>query len=84
MRDRRRSGALLLPVTRPPAGQALLRHVNDGGHYTDPWRVLLGWVRAQTLARGLIVPADVELFTITDDPEEAADRATAPLPGAPA
>ncbi|MFZ0216449.1 MAG: TIGR00730 family Rossman fold protein [Candidatus Dormiibacterota bacterium] len=40
MRERRRSGRLLLPATGPAADQALLRHVEDGGHHTDSWRVL--------------------------------------------
>jgi hypothetical protein len=32
------------------------------------------------LAEGAIYPKDLKLMTLTDDPEEAADMATRPLP----
>jgi uncharacterized protein (TIGR00730 family) len=40
MRERRRSGRLVLPATRPPADRALLGVNTGSGHHTDPWRVL--------------------------------------------
>ncbi|MGH7920739.1 MAG: TIGR00730 family Rossman fold protein [Candidatus Dormibacteraceae bacterium] len=41
MRERRRSGRLVLPAARPLADRSLLlREPADSGHHTDPWRVL--------------------------------------------
>jgi uncharacterized protein (TIGR00730 family) len=40
------------------------------------WRGLLDWMREQALGHGMISPEDLDLLTITDDPEEAVDRAT--------
>ena len=40
MRERRRSGRLVLPATRPPADRALLGVSTGTGHHSDPWRVL--------------------------------------------
>jgi hypothetical protein len=37
----------------------------------DYWDELLAWVRAETLADGLISPEDVELLHLTDEPAEA-------------
>ena len=41
------------------------------------WRGLWDWLRGQALERQMISPEDLELVRITDDPEEAADAATA-------
>jgi len=40
------------------------------------WRGLLDWMRDQALGHDMISPDDLDLFCITDDPEEAADAAT--------
>ncbi len=40
MRERRRSGRLVVPAARPPADRGLLAIPDDSGHHTDPWRVL--------------------------------------------
>ncbi|MBO0702808.1 MAG: TIGR00730 family Rossman fold protein [Candidatus Dormibacteraeota bacterium] len=40
MRERRRSGRLVIPAGRPPADRALLGLSDSSGHHTDPWRVL--------------------------------------------
>jgi uncharacterized protein (TIGR00730 family) len=40
MRERRRSGRLVLPAARPPADRALLNISEGTGHHTDSWRVL--------------------------------------------
>jgi uncharacterized protein (TIGR00730 family) len=45
---------------------------------TAYWRGLLDWVRDQVLERDLMTPEDMNLFAITDDPDEAADLATRP------
>jgi uncharacterized protein (TIGR00730 family) len=37
---------------------------------TQYWSGLIDWVRDQMLARGLISPADLQLITLTDDPQE--------------
>lgn len=37
----------------------------------DYWSGLLGWLRGTVLADGKISEADLELFTLTDDPDEA-------------
>ena len=44
------------------------------------WRGLLDWMRDQSLGRGMISPEDLDLFCVTDDPEEAAEAATRPAP----
>ena len=44
------------------------------------WRGLLDWLKDQVLTAGAIAPDDLKLMTVTDDPEEAADMATRPLP----
>jgi uncharacterized protein (TIGR00730 family) len=44
------------------------------------WEGLLTWLREHVLATGAIAPDDLKLMTITDDPEEAAEMATRPLP----
>ena len=36
------------------------------------WEGLLAWLRDVQLPAGNIAPADIELLTVTDDPEEAA------------
>jgi uncharacterized protein (TIGR00730 family) len=37
----------------------------------DYWRELLDWINGRLLADGMILPDDVELLHVTDDPEEA-------------
>jgi uncharacterized protein (TIGR00730 family) len=37
------------------------------------WAGLLDWIRDRTLGAGMISPADLDLYRITDDPTEAAD-----------
>src|SRR5207244_4230660 len=44
------------------------------------WRGLLEWLQDHGLASGAIDPDDLKLMTITDDPDEAAEMATRPLP----
>ena len=44
------------------------------------WRGLLDWLTDHVLAAGAIAPDDLNLMTITDDIEEAAEMATRPLP----
>ena len=40
---------------------------------TDYWRGLVDWLGERMLAEGKISPADLELFTLTDDPFEVRD-----------
>ncbi len=40
---------------------------------TDYWSGLLDWLRNEMLAAGNISPEDLELFMLTDEPEEAAE-----------
>src|SRR6202166_3205651 len=47
---------------------------------TEYWTGLLDWMRKVVLGRHAISPEDMDLMTLTDDPEEAADMATRPLP----
>jgi len=44
------------------------------------WKGLLGWLEEHVLSAGAIAPDDLKLMTLTDDPEEAAEMATRPLP----
>ena len=44
------------------------------------WNGLLDWMRAIVLAHGAMSEDDFALMTVTDDPEEAAELATRPLP----
>jgi hypothetical protein len=39
---------------------------------SDYWQGLTDWIAARMLARGCISPEDLELFRVTDSPEEAA------------
>ncbi len=39
----------------------------------DYWEELLGWMREELLAHGMISPNDVDLLHVTDDPDEAVD-----------
>lgn len=39
----------------------------------DYWRGLLDWIKGTVLANGCISDKDLELFQLTDDPEEVAD-----------
>lgn len=47
---------------------------------SEYWRGLLDWLRRESLGRGLISPEDLDLVSLTDDPEEAADFATRDAP----
>src|ERR1700682_1859432 len=47
---------------------------------TEYWSGLLDWMRRVVLSRGAISPEDMDLMSLTDDPEEAAAMATRPLP----
>ena len=47
---------------------------------TEYWTGLLDWMRKVVLGRKAISPQDMDLMTLTDDPEEAAAMATRPLP----
>jgi uncharacterized protein (TIGR00730 family) len=47
---------------------------------TEYWSGLLDWMRKVVLGRKAISPQDMDLMTLTDDPEEAAAMATRPLP----
>jgi uncharacterized protein (TIGR00730 family) len=44
------------------------------------WNGLLDWMRAVVLAHGAMGEDDFALMSVTDDPEEAAELATRPLP----
>jgi uncharacterized protein (TIGR00730 family) len=46
------------------------------------WKGMIEWMHSNQLAQGMISPEDLELFTITDDPELAAERATGAGPQA--
>lgn len=43
----------------------------------DYWQGLIDWFRTTMLPAGMISPQDLDLFTITDDPAEAADLVAA-------
>ena len=43
------------------------------------WEGALGWTRERLLGEGLVSPADLELLSVTDDPEEAVRAVIAPL-----
>ena len=40
---------------------------------TDYWRGMVDWVSERMLAEGNISPEDIDLFTLTDEPEEVRD-----------
>ena len=44
------------------------------------WQGLLDWMKEHVLAWHAIAPEDLQLMSLTDDPEEAAEMATRPLP----
>ncbi len=44
------------------------------------WMGLLDWLKDHVLAAGAIAAEDLKLMSVTDDPEEAAEMATRPLP----
>ena len=46
---------------------------------TDYWRELMGWIKGELLADGMISPNDLDLLFVTDDPEEAVGAVIAPL-----
>jgi uncharacterized protein (TIGR00730 family) len=41
------------------------------------WRGLTDWVRERLVADGMIAPSDLDLFTVTDDPDEVVARVRA-------
>ena len=43
---------------------------------TEYWRGLVDWLNERMLAEAKIAPADLELFTLTDDPSEVRDLLT--------
>src|SRR5712692_6866800 len=47
---------------------------------TSYWKGLLDWMRAVVLGHGAMSAEDFNLVSLTDDPEEAAEMATRPLP----
>jgi predicted Rossmann-fold nucleotide-binding protein len=47
---------------------------------TSYWSGLLEWMKDKVLESGAINPEDMKLMTLTDDPEQAAQMATRPLP----
>jgi uncharacterized protein (TIGR00730 family) len=47
---------------------------------TEYWRGLIDWMKKVVLASGAIAAEDLDLLSFTDDPEEAAEMATRPLP----
>jgi hypothetical protein len=47
---------------------------------SEYWQGLLDWLEEHVLASDAIAPEDLKLMTLTDDPEEAAEIATRPLP----
>jgi len=47
---------------------------------TPYWRGLLDWMKESVLGSGAIAPDDLNLMSMTDDPDEAAEMATRPLP----
>jgi hypothetical protein len=44
------------------------------------WKGLLSWLKDHVLTAGAIAPKDLKLMTLTDDPDEAAEMVTRPLP----
>jgi uncharacterized protein (TIGR00730 family) len=46
------------------------------------WAGLLEWLRRGVVAEGMASPEDLDLLTVTDDPDEAADVATSAKPKA--
>ncbi len=47
---------------------------------TTYWNGLIDWLKKVVLTSGAISTADLKLLSFTDDPEEAAEMATRPLP----
>jgi predicted Rossmann-fold nucleotide-binding protein len=47
---------------------------------TKYWSGLIEWMKDVVLAAGAIAADDLKLLSFTDDPEEAAELATRPLP----
>src|ERR1700682_2562380 len=47
---------------------------------TEYWKGLIDWLKEVVLSAGAIAPEDLKLLSFTDDPEEAAEMATRPLP----
>jgi uncharacterized protein (TIGR00730 family) len=47
---------------------------------TPYWKGLLDWMKESVMSSGAIAPDDLNLMSMTDDPDEAAEMATRPLP----
>ncbi len=47
---------------------------------TPYWKGLLDWMKESVMSSGAIEPDDLKLLSMTDDPDEAAEMATRPLP----
>jgi uncharacterized protein (TIGR00730 family) len=47
---------------------------------TDYWGGLIDWMKKEVLPSGAIAADDLNLLSFTDDPDEAAEMATRPLP----
>ena len=47
---------------------------------TTYWEGLLDWLKREALGRGLVSREDMALVCVTDDAEEAAERATQGAP----
>jgi len=47
---------------------------------TPYWKGLIDWMKESVLGSGAIAADDLKLMTMTDDPDEAAEMATRPLP----
>ncbi len=47
---------------------------------SDYWGGLIRWMKKEVLPSGAIAPEDLNLLSFTDDPDEAAEMATRPLP----
>jgi predicted Rossmann-fold nucleotide-binding protein len=41
------------------------------------WAGLTDWIRERLVADGMIAPSDLDLFTVTDDPDEVVARVRA-------
>jgi uncharacterized protein (TIGR00730 family) len=48
---------------------------------TDYWGEVLGWLRSEVLAQGLVSPGDLELLMVTDEPAEAVEMVAAAYDG---
>jgi predicted Rossmann-fold nucleotide-binding protein len=40
---------------------------------SEYWKGLLDWLKGTMLVQGMIIPEDLELFRVMDEPEEVVD-----------